>query len=345
MCRFFSGPVFDHPAVAGLEYYLRLDVDSFLLGPLPVRVRPAPGARAGRSRCACVRAAPGARTCGPLPVLVRAAPGTPGPAPNTLAAHSRCAWGPAPGARAAKAVSPHLLAAATPASPPYHTCIFPTAPLESCSWPALGLPPTSSAAAATFETQLCLLPPGRQPHSPSLFISPPNHEERLALTWRLQSTPPMGRAMPRTQWQNTATAVVIINMILLRLAAHRVQTMVLSRPASSHAPLPSARPRPIARRRLTGAPAQHSATAFVMMTNMIQLPDGAQSAIDGVVETGEITTARPVGAGRVELLPQGDTPTVKRPLHCVQSVGTKNTFAASIRGRQGRQTWSKTPLA
>ena len=36
MCRFFSGPMYDHPALAQADYYMRLDVDSFFLAPLPL---------------------------------------------------------------------------------------------------------------------------------------------------------------------------------------------------------------------------------------------------------------------------------------------------------------------
>lgn len=35
MCRYFSGPIFEHEAMRGLDYYMRLDTDSFFLHPLP----------------------------------------------------------------------------------------------------------------------------------------------------------------------------------------------------------------------------------------------------------------------------------------------------------------------
>jgi hypothetical protein len=35
MCRFFSQPMYEHPTVRALEYYMRLDVDSFFLNVLP----------------------------------------------------------------------------------------------------------------------------------------------------------------------------------------------------------------------------------------------------------------------------------------------------------------------
>ncbi|EKX55248.1 hypothetical protein GUITHDRAFT_62749 [Guillardia theta CCMP2712] len=35
MCRFFSGPIFHTKALGSMEYYMRLDTDSFLLAPLP----------------------------------------------------------------------------------------------------------------------------------------------------------------------------------------------------------------------------------------------------------------------------------------------------------------------
>uniref|UniRef100_A0A7S4URV5 Uncharacterized protein n=1 Tax=Guillardia theta TaxID=55529 RepID=A0A7S4URV5_GUITH len=36
MCRFFSGPIYNHPAMQSLDFYMRLDVDSFFIAPLPL---------------------------------------------------------------------------------------------------------------------------------------------------------------------------------------------------------------------------------------------------------------------------------------------------------------------